>query len=328
MSGTDKCPPKTDLEKSAALPDGLDKTMKAMGVESCKTTADKDEYNWATSAEMDILGGLGGSVSVGASGGGMKTSNTSVGCEQITAISKISVDVTDKIKCTLQENILEISQNVKAYNSLKLKAGKSLMMDCGKDGLQIDQQNQIKLKASISFSDQQISQVESTIKDGLKQTTDVIKSSTTGWGATPEGSKYIEETQEKIVKGEYDANIKKNIMTVSQMVTSGNEILMEAGGDIFIKGSSCKISQSNFVDLVAEIMYSNSMNDVFKEYYEKVREYDSKVSQTSDSAGAPTLPPAEFLNSSSKTTKYIIGGIIIFFLLLCCGICSYFLMKR
>jgi len=312
MSGIATCPPKTDLEKVAEMPDGLDKTMNAMGVESCKTDTSKDEYNYAMGGKMEVNIPLAGaSVEVHSTGGGMTTASSSVGCEQITAIAKSSVDVTDKIKCTIKSSVLDSSQTAKAYNRVEFKV-KNLNLMCD-DGFNIDQRNKVTLKSSISFSADQMKDVESTIKDGLKQTSEIIKNTETGWGATPEGKKYIEQTQEKIVKGEYDASITENVMRIAQYA-EGENVLKFEGDVMTLRGKQCQISQENVLDLVSEMVYNDSIRDVFKEYYEKTREYDLKMDETTVSGGVSTLPPATIpplTGSSGSTTTNIIFAVLV-----------------
>lgn len=314
MSGIATCPPKTDLEKVAEMPDGLDKTMTAMGVESCKTTANSAESNYAAGANLTVKIPLASATAtVYSSGGSLETATTSVGCEQITAIARSSVDVTDRIQCTLKSSVLDSSQVGKAYNSVKFFAGGDMNLICD-NGFKVDQKNQIKLSSSISFTQEQMRDVERTIIDGLKQTADIIKNTETGWGATPEGQKYIEQTQEKITKGEYDANITENMNKISQYASGTNELVFEATGNYTLRGSQCTISQDNVVELIADIVYSDCSNNVFKEFYEKTREYDTKMDQTTVSGGAPTLRPPtipSFTDDSESSTATIIAIVVI-----------------
>ena len=295
-----ECPPRKTEELAKDLPDTFASTMNAMGIESCKTTQNSESWNMAAAGEMEIMGGLGGSASVAMNANGLKTGSSSVGCEQVLAIAKKNLDVVDKVKCTLQDTYLAISQAVSVMNEVAIDVGGNFEPVCD---FTIDQQNKVTLAANITFSETAKQQMTDILDENIKDVTKALQESKSGYGATPEGAKMLEDINNKSIHGDYKADIKKIVETTSQLATENNKVTIKVRGDFKPGGKYCKISQSNIAEFVASILLNQTISQVFSDYGKKVNEYAVTHQQEAENAGTPVIPPANAVVPDNTLTK-------------------------
>lgn len=282
----DTCPPQNADQMAKDLPDNLSGTMQSMGIESCKTTQNSDSWKMAGAARMSAGLGLLGEATMSMSAGGLKTASSSTGCEQVLAISKKNLDVVNNITCVLNKTYMDTSQAVKEMNSITLDIAGDYAPTCD---VTIDQQNKVKLSATTTFGDDQIENITNKLNDNVKDVASVLQTSTTGYGATPQGSKELQDIYNKSVHGDYKAQIKDTVMKMTQIADQTNTLTLHVGGNYRPAGKFCTISQSNVAEFVANQLINQTLTDHFQDYTTKMTEWDSNNTQAAVNTGAPEL---------------------------------------
>jgi len=328
------CPPKSDIAKAEAIPNTVGTMAAAAGIESCKTSGSNDSTEFKLEAEIDAML-VSGSAS--AQGKTQSVKSNSVGCEQVAAIAKATVDVTDKIKCTLNESRGSISNNAKAFNSINFAAD-NVNIKCGAGGLNIDQRNKIKINTSAAITNQQMNTMVTDMVNTIKDTTDILLSSKTGFAATPQGQKTLQDISAKTVTGDFQAQIKKSINEISNVAEAGNSFTLGPGPgknfptSITIDGGNCQINQSNILEIMASMIVNDVLSNAFQDYKTQSTEFMNNVISEAESEGQPEIEPLKSMFESqgearAKWLTPLIIGIVVIVVAIIVGIIAKVVLK-
>ena len=259
---------------------------KAMKIESCKTSA----FN--AQSEVSALGGLAGSASINISG------SSAVGCDQVIAMANSYYQSQQNISCVLRQTATSNQTTVTGINSINITAT---------DGdvyieapLTIDQKLKLTLVSLSQLSQEQKNEIAKTVKTTTDDIVKTLQDSKSGFGATPQGSKYISDTLSKIQNTNFDQSVSQTLNDITTSVQGGNTLN--------ITGKNVRISKDTKFnqDLVLEIMATSILNDqltnTFNSMTEMTKKTTTDVGQKSDNKGMPDL----FAN---QWVKYLAMGI-------------------
>ena len=179
-------PTSEDLRSAAA------QIAQAMKIESCKTSS----FN--AQGEVEALGGLAGSASFNISG------SSTVGCDQIMAMANSYYQSHQNISCILKQSTTSDQTVATGINSVNINVGGKLIQGCD---FTIDQNLKLTVIKTVQLSQNQIDQVSNIAKTNINDIIDALQSSKSGFGATPQGSKYISDSKTKIQGVNFNQNV-------------------------------------------------------------------------------------------------------------------------
>jgi len=305
---------KSDTEKIKAIPNTVGNMAAAAGIQSCKTSASNTDTEFSAQASLDLgPGGMLGSANASLQGKSQTITSNSTGCETVVAMAKINMDVVDKVKCTLSESNGKINNNAKAYNSIQITAD-DLTMNCT-GGLNINQKNKITMNSKASISSSQMSTMVSDITKSVKDMTSVLSSSTTGFGATPQGQKTLQNITNQANTSDYQEQVKNSILSIANAADAGNSLVLGGGKRFMLSGSSCNINQENVIEVISSLIINDVLNNTFAEYKKQSDEYMNTVVSKSVSEGQPKIEGLKSMFDSQadkwKNIAMVVGGVIV-----------------
>ena len=319
------CPPKSDMEKVKAIPNTVGNMAAAAGIQSCKTSASNDSTEFSAQASLELgPSGMLGSADASLQGKSQTVTSNSVGCETVVAMAKINMDVVDKVKCTLSESNGKINNNAKAYNSVKITAD-DLTMDCGAGGLNINQKNKVTMNSKASISSSQMSTMVNDITKSVKDMTSVLSSSTTGFGATPQGQKTLQNITNQTNTSDYQEQVKNSILSIANAADAENELVIDGRKRYKLTGGQCNINQENIIEVISSMIITDVLNNTFAEYKKQSDEYMDNVISKSESEGQPKIEGLKSMFDSlgdarAKWLTPLIIGIVVIVVAIIIGI--------
>lgn len=282
-------PPKPSSEQLASAAAEI---CKAMKIESCKTSS----FN--AQAEMDVLGGLGGSASLNIGG------SSTVGCDQVMAMANSYYQSQQNITCILRQTSTKNNLVVQGINSIVIKSGKDLTIDGGEGGFAVDQNLKINVVKMDQLSQEQKNEITKTVKTTTNDIVTALQDSKSGFGATPQGSKYISDSLTKIDNTNFDQNVSQTLNEISTNTLGSNILEIVAGGNLTIKGKSTNINQDIALDIIATSILNDQILNAFDSMSEITKKTEVDVTQKSVNEGMPNL-------FEGKWMKYIMMGIVL-----------------
>jgi hypothetical protein len=276
-------PTSEDLRSAAA------QIAQAMKIESCKTSS----FN--AQGEIDALGGLAGSASFNISG------SSTMGCDQIMAMANSYYQSQQNISCILKQSTTSDQTVVTGINSININVGGNLIQGCD---FVIDQNLKLTLIKTVQLSQNQIEQVSNIAKTNINDIINALQDSKSGFGATPQGSKYISDSKTKIQGVNFNQNVTQTLNEITTSVQGGNTINITAGRSVILKGSQCKISQDSVIDIMATSILNDQISNIFTSMSEMTKKTTTDNTQKSDNQGMPNL-------FEGKWVKYLMMGIAV-----------------
>ena len=273
----------------------------AMGVQSCKTSAFSAQAEidaFITSASMSVSG------------------SSAVGCEEIQIMANSYHQSQKNISCTIKQSITDSTTSVTNLQRVRIEAGKDLITEC--TDFTIDQNAEIKLISLTQLTQQQISDIQKAVKTTAEDIVKAAQESKSGFGATPQGQKFVSDAKTKIESQDFNQNVAQSINKITTSVESAQEIKLTAGGNIVLRGANCKLSQNAIIDVMASSILNDSLGNIFNDLTEITKKTDTSSSQESQNEGMPNLFQGKWL-------KYLLLGIALIVLF---GGASYALSKQ
>jgi hypothetical protein len=256
---------------------------KAMKIESCKTSTVNVQ------GEVDALFAS-ASLNVNTS--------SAVGCDQVIAMANSYYQSQQNISCVLRQTATSNQTTVTGINSINITAT---------DGdvyieapLTIDQKLKLTLVSLSQLSQEQKNEIAKTVKTTTDDIVKTLQDSKSGFGATPQGSKYISDTLSKIQNTNFDQSVSQTLNDITTSVQGGNTLN--------ITGKNVRISKDTKFnqDLVLEIMATSILNDqitnTFNSMTEMTKKTTTDVGQKADNEGMPNL-------FEGRWVKYLMIGI-------------------
>ena len=274
------------------------------GIESCKTSSSQStsQTELQGEAEADALMGLAGSMEMSFQA---KTRTDSAeaataGCEQVAIMAKRNLDTIEKIKCVMTQNQSAINIVGTSLNSIRFEVD-DMQLLCS-EGFNLNQRANVKVVSTNSFSDSQIQDITDTLVDTAKQNAETLLESKSGFGATPQGQKVLEDIVSKTQTTDYKQQVRQSVLSTTINLSAQNEVIFKGKKLILNSKKQCSINQDAALDIVATSMLNSVMQNTFKEYTEKVREQVSKLEGKSESAGF-AAPPEDISFSMTGNQK-------------------------
>ena len=277
-------PPPTVEEKGSA---GA-QLAAAMKVESCKTSA------FSAQAEADLAFAASASMSISGS--------SAVGCEELAIMAESYNQSQKNVSCTIKQSITENTTTLANLQKVTIEAGGNLITECS--DFTVDQNAQIKLVSLAQLSQTQISDIAKAVKITAESVIDATQKSKSGFGATPQGQKFISEAKTKIESEDFNQNVAQTVNKIQTSIESAQEIKIKAGGNIVLRGGQCKLTQNAIIDLMATSILNDSLSNIFSDLTEVTKKTDTKVTQESKNEGQPNI-------FEGKWIKYLLVGIAI-----------------
>jgi hypothetical protein len=240
--------------------------MDALNIKTCERTYSKKESETEYWVQFGLL------PRTGITTRETQENSSVIGCEQLDVIAERNYENSQRIKCILEQTSSEITTIAMAVNTIQLSAGKDLLIECP-EGFNLDQKAEVKVYASNNYSESQVESIQDVVLENITQNLFTLQESPYGFASTPDGRKYIEETLNKVERGEFNTEIKQTLLSITNNVTASNKVIIESGGNLKINGKRCTISQEAIIDIIATNMINSTMEKVFKNYTEKSIEY-------------------------------------------------------
>ena len=271
-------------------------TLDAAGIQACST----DQASTQFSAQMQgsIMGMMQGNASVQAS-----TNKTStVGCEQVSAISNAYKQTVNNITCTIKNNTNSIENAQNAVNAILIDAGKDIYIDCSgctnpttcadsKDGggLSFNQSINMKMVSSIQLSTNDVKSIANNTSAVCQGIAKVAMDSTNGLGATPQGQKSIQTATNTISQQNFNEAVTNAVNNIKVSQNADNTITIKAGGSIRIVGKQCTFNQDTVLDIVANAIISDVVQTTMQNVATAINTNDNEASQRAVNKGAEEL---------------------------------------
>lgn len=296
------CPPPPELPVDQLVAKAGE-IAKAMGVQSCNTsqtsaTAKVAVDAWVAAAEAEFT---------------FNTTST-VGCEQLIINASEYNQTQQNITCIINKSSQKATVNTKVGNSIEFKAGKEINIDCGKEnasGFKINQNIDLDSVSSFQFSSETVSAIANQTKDAIAKTTKTFQDSKNGLGATPQGSKVINDEVTNINNIDYGKLVNDSLKELNISTDAQNNITFTAGGNINVKGNNCVLDQNILVKLVANSIMNDAYSQAFKNISEKINTSDNETTQKSENKGAESLSTfGQFLKSRSIAMVIMIIAVV------------------
>jgi hypothetical protein len=283
------CPPAPaptpeELGSSAA------KICQDMGIQSCSTSA------FSAHAEVDAFLA---SASLTVSG------SSTVGCEQVQIMANSYHQSQQKITCVIKQTSTDNSTSVSGINKIKINAGKDFIPECN---LEIDQKLKITLVSLAQMSQEQKNEIANAVKTTTNDIINSLQDSKSGFGATPQGQKYISDSKTSIDNIDFTENVTQTINKITTNVEGGNIIEINAGGNIILRGKDCKITQDSVIEVMATSILSDSLTNIFSSMTEMTKKTETTIQQKAVNEGVPDP-------TSGKALKYVAIAIVLIVLL-------------
>ena len=154
------------------------------------------------------------------------------------------------------------------------------------------------------LSQEQKNEITKTVKTTTNDVVKALQDSKSGFGATPQGSKYISDSLTKIDNTNFDQNVSQTLNEISTNTLGANTLEIVAGGNVTIKGKSTKINQDIALDIIATSILNDQILNVFDSLTDVTKKTDVDVTQKSKNEGMPNLFEGKWL-------KYIMIAIIL-----------------
>jgi hypothetical protein len=277
-------PPKPSDEQLGSVASQICKTM---GIESCKTSS------YTAQAEVDAFLA---SASLNVSG------SSTVGCDQVMAMANSYYQSQQNISCVLKQTSTKNQTTVTGINSININALRDdFIAECP---LEIDQKLRINLVELSQLSQEQKNEIAKSVKTTTDDIVKTLQDSKSGFGATPQGSKYISDTLSKIQNIDFNQNVTQTLNEITTSVQGGNTINITAGRSVILKGSQCKISQDSVIDIMATSILNDQISNIFTSMSEMTKKTTTDNTQKSDNQGMPNL-------FEGKWVKYLMMGIAV-----------------
>jgi hypothetical protein len=258
---------------------------KAMKIESCKTSA------FSAQAEVDAFLA---SASMQVSG------SSTVGCDQVMAMANSYYQSQQNISCVLRQTATSNQTTVTGINSINITATKGDVTF--EAPLVIDQKLTLTLVTLSQLSQEQKNEIVKTVKTTTDDIVKTLQESKSGFGATPQGSKYISDSLSKIQNTNFDQNVSQTLNDIVTNVQGGNTLNITGNNVTFKKDT--KLNQ----DLVLEIMASSILNDQISNTFNSMTDITKKTTidskQKAENEGMPNL-------FEGKWIKYLMVGIAV-----------------
>lgn len=298
-----KCPPVPDLPKEQIGSESA-KILQALGARSCKT--DGSVFQAEIQAQVSSF--------VADASFGAKTSlakTAAIGCEQIAAITNKYNKAVQNVACLLNTSTNVTKTDVSGVQNINFEANANngdLNINCP-DGFNINQKMVLKMVSKINLNDQEVAQIANECNDVIKTAVDAAQSSTSGIGATPQGSKAISDTLANINNISQTNKIKE---TIKEITTSmiGKQTVSFKAKNINISGKNCNISQNMLIEMISEQIVADTVATGLSNLSKAVVETETKLAQKAENKGAeelglklPGLPPG--------MGRYIVIGVIL-----------------
>ena len=273
----------------------------AMGVQSCNTstTSVQGELDFfLSSASMNV------------------NTSSAVGCEQIQIMANSYHQAQKNISCTIKQSITESTASLTNLQKVSIEAGKDLITECTE--FSIDQNAVIKLISLTQMTQQQISDIQKSVKTTAEDIVKSVQDSKTGFGATPQGQKFVSDAKTNIESEDFNQNVSQSINKITTSVESAQEIKIKAGGNIVLRGGNCKLSQNAIIDVMATSILNDSLGNIFSDLTEITKKSETSSQQKAVNEGMPNL-------FQGKWIKYLMMGIAVIVLF---GGLAYVLSKQ
>jgi hypothetical protein len=298
------------------------KMLQAAGITACKTSNTQAAF---ASQMKSLLG----SVQVG---GSASTTNT-IGCEQVIAASKKYIKAVQDITCNVIKSSQSVKSSASAQNSIIFKpvsvcgdpsvdpvSYKEVLMRWGPEGcksnlnisgdVNIKQVAKIDYVSKISLSENAKAQIIEKSKDVLETALGVNQDSKTGAGATPQGSKVLNELTSVSKSQSLQQAITDTAKSISMEVTGGNTIVFSAPGDVNLQ--NVNITQDSLLKLVAENLMSSAMKFMSNKVKDSIQKSNDEIKQKA----VNTAPPSALDMFKSNGMWYVIGGIVVLIIII------------
>ncbi len=278
-----------------------------MGIESCKTT--KTNNTVIKDTQTKVVMGLAGSHKDKSTY--IETTDTGVGCETVAIAIKETNNLKNAIACTLNNSENEDAYTTKGANTVSIIAtgpGSSVRMNCGQGALKIDQNINIKAVILKKLDSKEETEMAAATEAAVKNTAEAIQKIESGTSAVPIGGKSVDQQLNNIINQDFQKKVKNAIAKMEVDTQGENEIKIMAvnGGIIDVRGAGCEMNQNVVIDLVAQNLASNIMNDTFSSVFKSLAENSSKIDQDTKALGVETL-----IGKGGSKWMTIIGFIVV-----------------
>lgn len=313
--GVGECPQlpePTREEEDKAIAD----IVKAAGIRSCSTDS------------LTINNRIVSAIPFAAAAISFTANNTStIGCENIIAISKKYRETVYNVSCKLSKAVSKISNSSIVVNGLEFIAdGGKLNINCG-SGLKIEQRAKVNNIVDINLTNNDLNSINNTVKSFLNDTKDILQKNVSDLGSSERGNKYFEQLQKSLNSINMDVSSNDVLNDITVSLSQQNYIVFRAryGGEINLSASSCDLIQTSLIDTYSKIIVDNMVKKALNNSITTINKVDENIKQDSEGKGITNLEKNFWDNFASiAKSMYSAAAVII---LIIFGIVGFVLYK-
>ena len=211
------------------------------------------------------------------------------GCEQISAMVDAQVHALKDIKCLLRKRAADMSSVITSNSEITISNGKTGRISCGGESgtgsLVVKNLQNLKLNLKNNLDSQDVEKIKKDLTKVVQTTLKATQESTSGFGATPQGSKSYLTASKEVDELINNTDIVTDTVTANLAVQSGNKIKIKNQG--IIEGSGCNITNETILDITA-INIINAVTDKAMDIKE-VKSFitEAETYQKAENAGIP-----------------------------------------
>lgn len=282
--------------------------LESLGLNHCVT----DSLNTSQSESVSINAFIESGSRSESSSYALKTTN---GCSAINALLQTYNNAINDVQCIIKESTTNLSLTNDNINSIVFTAKGNINVDCP-SGFSITQTIGTKVELINKIDAATTSKIQESVVNHINSFTNQLQNMYKGhdlYGPDGQGTQVVNNIFSNNTQNQIKNQVADTITNLVTAVESQNSLSLSAGGNIFIQGDQCKISQG-----ILSQIYSNSIvSDAFVSAF-SAQDLQSII---------PPLPYTPPPPPSSTTTSYVMYIVIILALvLLACG--YYFIKKR
>lgn len=282
--------------------------MTAMGAQACQT----DNKTFSAQATLSSLFvSLGIQITAG--------STSTLGCEQLLAISNKYNQSVANINCILNKSSNVVSTIVNNVNSFKVSniGNGSLKMVCPQ-GIKVTQGINAKIITSINLSDSEISQINNETKAVITEVAKTMQKNISDIGATASGGKQAIDSLTNIQNINNNSNIRETIKSITSSISNTNAITFEniGNGELLVAGSDCIVNQDMVVNILSKAIVDNAISNAFSSVSDSINKISTETVQQTEGTGFGDIVRSYWSNFfTSASINLIVGGIVLIIVL-------------
>lgn len=279
--------PKISPDMSVIDANSVTNMAKAVGATTCRNDSKNSQTSNSTAAEISasIMGLANANGNFTNNYSNVEAEASSIGCEQLAIMASQFDASSKKIACLIGSDSTSISTDLKSINSINFESGGDMTFD---DTFDVIQNLKIKYVDIHNLSIETTNAISSEVQNALINSIDTLQESKSGVGSTPQGAKVLSDLKSKVTNETMNTIVNEKITQIKTTVDSANVLQFKSAGRLTFK-KGVKINQDLMIDILANTLLSNSIDQVLSSVEKSSVDNATKISQKAENLGVDTL---------------------------------------